>query len=68
MRSNVGFGLKKNEVDDEKVWEELKQAQLKDFVPNLPNGLDTIVGERDVIYEIKNGVAVRRNKEEVLGQ
>ena len=134
VRSNVAFGLKKNEIDDEKVWEALRQAQLKEFVEELPYGLDTIVGERgvkfsggqrqriaiaralyenpdilvldeatsaldsetetavmesidalqgsktliivahrlttirncDVIYEIKDGVAVRREKEEVL--
>ena len=130
----MAFGLKKNEIDDEKVWEALRQAQLKEFVEELPYGLDTIVGERgvkfsggqrqriaiaralyenpdilvldeatsaldsetetavmesidalqgsktliivahrlttirncDVIYEIKDGVAVRREKEEVL--
>lgn len=134
VRSNVAFGLKKDEIDDEKVWEALRQAQLKEFVEALPYGLDTIVGERgvkfsggqrqriaiaralyenpdilvldeatsaldnetetavmesidalqgsktliivahrlttirncDVIYEIKDGVAVRRVKEEVL--
>lgn len=134
VRSNVAFGLKKDEIDDEKVWEALRQAQLKEFVEALPHGLDTIVGERgvkfsggqrqriaiaralyenpdilvldeatsaldnetetavmesidalqgsktliivahrlttirncDVIYEIKDGMAVRREKEEVL--
>lgn len=134
VRSNVAFGLKKDEINDEKVWEALRQAQLKEFVENLPFGLDTIVGERgvkfsggqrqriaiaralyenpdilvldeatsaldnetetavmesidalqgsktliivahrlttirncDVIYEIKDGVAVRREKDEVL--
>lgn len=134
VRSNVAFGLKKDEINDEKVWEALRQAQLKDLVENLPFGLDTIVGERgvkfsggqrqriaiaralyenpdilvldeatsaldnetetavmesidalqgsktliivahrlttirncDVIYEIKDGVAVRREKDEVL--
>ena len=130
----MAFGLKKNEIDDEKVWEALRQAQLKEFVEELPYGLETIVGERgvkfsggqrqriaiaralyenpdilvldeatsaldnetetavmesidalqgsktliivahrlttirncDVIYEIKDGVAVRREKDEVL--
>ncbi len=134
VRSNVAFGLEKDEISDEKVWSALEEAQLKEFVEALPYGLDTIVGERgvkfsggqrqriaiaralyenpdilvldeatsaldnetetavmesidalqgsktlvivahrlstirncDVIYEIKDGVAVRRNKEEVL--
>lgn len=134
VRNNVAFGLKQKEISDEKVWDALRQAQLKDFIEDLPHGLDTIVGERgvkfsggqrqriaiaralyenpdilvldeatsaldndtetavmeaidalqgrktliivahrlttirncDVIYEIKEGQAVRRNKEEVL--
>lgn len=134
VRSNVAFGLEKDEISDEKVWDALEEAQLKEFVEKLPYGLDTIVGERgvkfsggqrqriaiaralyenpdilvldeatsaldnetetavmesidalqgsktliivahrlttirncDVIYEIKDGIAVRRDKEEVL--
>lgn len=136
VRSNVAFGLEKDEISDEKVWNALEEAQLKAFVEKLHYGLDTIVGERgvkfsggqrqriaiaralyenpdilvldeatsaldnetetavmesidalqgsktliivahrlttirncDVIYEIKDGVAVRRNREEVLAE
>lgn len=50
VRRNVAFGLKENEIQDEKVWEALGQAQLKEFVENLPYGLDTIVGERGVKF------------------
>lgn len=50
VRSNVAFGLKKDEISDEKIWEALKQAQLKEFVQSLPYGLDTIVGERGVKF------------------
>lgn len=50
VRSNVAFGLKRNEMSDEKVWEALKQAQLKEFVQSLPDGLDSIVGERGVKF------------------
>ena len=50
VRNNVAFGLKENEISDAKVWEALEQAQLKDFVQNLPYGLDTIVGERGVKF------------------
>lgn len=135
VRSNVAFGLKKEDVSDDKIWTALEEAQLKEFVEGLPYGLDTIVGERgvkfsggqrqriaiaralyenpdilvldeataaldtetenavmesidalqgaktliivahrlttirncDKIYEIKDGVAVARNKEDVLG-
>lgn len=50
VRSNVAFGLKKTEIDDGKVWEALCQAQLEEFVEELPYGLDTIVGERGVKF------------------
>lgn len=50
VRANVAFGLKENEIEEDKVWEALRQAQLKEFVEDLPNGLDTIVGERGVKF------------------
>ena len=50
VRSNVAFGLEKDEISDDKVWAALEQAQLKEFVEKLPAGLDTIVGERGVKF------------------
>ena len=50
IRANVAFGLPKNMVSDDKVWDALEQAQFKTFVEHLPNGLDTIVGERGVKF------------------
>ncbi|MBQ7464692.1 MAG: ABC transporter ATP-binding protein [Lachnospiraceae bacterium] len=48
IRDNVAFGIKEEEIDDEKVWAALDEAQLLDFVRELPDGLDTPVGERGV--------------------
>lgn len=48
IRNNVAFGLAKDEIEDQEVWRALEQAQLKTFVENLPNKLDTMVGERGV--------------------
>lgn len=48
IRNNIAFGLQ--EIDDSKVWEALQKAQLKSFVEQLPDGLDTIVGERGVKF------------------
>lgn len=48
IRSNVAFGIKEDEVDDAKVWAALEEAQLKEFVEKLPDGLDTMTGERGV--------------------
>lgn len=50
IRNNVAFGIKEDEISDEKVWNALQQAQLKSFVESLPDGLDTIVGERGVKF------------------
>jgi ABC-type multidrug transport system fused ATPase/permease subunit len=48
IRKNVAFGLPELEVDDGAVWGALKAAQLDEFVTMLPDGLETIVGERGV--------------------
>lgn len=48
IRSNVAFGIPENEIDEDKVWAALKEAQLADFVKSLPEGLETEVGERGV--------------------
>ena len=50
VRCNVAFGLEKDEISDKKVWEALEQAQLSEFIKALPNGLDTVVGERGVKF------------------
>lgn len=48
IRANVAFGINEDEIDEDKVWAALEEAQLKDFVKSLPEGLDTEVGERGV--------------------
>lgn len=50
VRNNVAFGISEKEIDDGKVWKALEMAQLKDFVENLENGLDTKVGEWGVKF------------------
>lgn len=48
IRNNVAFGIDNDEIDEDKVWEALAEAQLDAFVKSLPDGLDTMVGERGV--------------------
>lgn len=48
IRKNVAFGCADEDIDDEKVWEALKEAQLDEFVRGLPEGLDTTIGERGI--------------------
>lgn len=46
IRDNVSLGFARQFVDDNLVWDALKIAQLSDHVREMPNGLDTEVGER----------------------
>lgn len=50
IRNNVAFGMDAEEIDEKQVWEALDQAQLKTFVEELPEGLDTLIGERGVRF------------------
>ena len=48
IRSNVAFGYAPQDVDEDRVWAVLKEAQLDEFVRGLPKGLDTSIGERGI--------------------
>lgn len=48
IRANVAFGIDQDDIDDIQVWKALEEAQLKEFVQSLPEGLDTSIGERGV--------------------
>ncbi len=48
IRDNIAFGIDADRIDDTRIWEVLKEAQLKEFVEELPEGLDTTIGDRGV--------------------
>ncbi len=48
IRANVVFGSPHEQEED--IWEALRKASLEEFVRNLPDGLDTIVGEHGVKF------------------
>ena len=48
VRNNVAFGIYEDEIDDSKVVEALKKAQIYEFVEGLSDGLETYVGDRGV--------------------
>lgn len=48
LRRNIAIGIADNVIDEVAIVEALKSAQLEDFVASLPEGLDTVVGERGV--------------------
>ena len=71
VRNNILFGLPKEQVNDALIWESLEQAQIKEFIESLPEGLDTIVGERGIKFSggQKQRIALARalyNKPEIL--
>ncbi|MDE6847500.1 MAG: ATP-binding cassette domain-containing protein, partial [Lachnospiraceae bacterium] len=50
IRANVTFGLYEEDIDDEKVWDALERAQLAAFIRELPEGINTRVGERGIKF------------------
>jgi ATP-binding cassette, subfamily B, bacterial PglK len=48
IRANIAFGYFPEQIDDERIWAVLKTVQLEKFVADLPEGLDTFVGESGV--------------------
>lgn len=48
IMANVAFGWNEEEINEEDVWKALREAQLEDFVKQLPEGIHTEIGERGV--------------------
>lgn len=48
IRNNIAFGIADDEIDDNRIWQVLEEAQLKEFIQTLPEGLDTTIGDRGV--------------------
>ena len=46
IRHNIAFGLDDGEIDDRQLCHAIEQAQLSGYVDGLPEGVDTLVGER----------------------
>ena len=51
VRSNLTFA--RPEVDDDAVWDALRRARLESLVRELPDGLDTVIGDRG--YRLSGG-------------
>lgn len=46
IRSNITFGVGLKHVDEDRLIDAVERAQMSSFVRSLPDGLETIVGER----------------------
>ncbi len=48
IASNIAFGVEKEQIDIEQVHRVSKMAQVHEFVTELKNGYNTIIGERGI--------------------
>lgn len=48
IRDNIAFGIDADQIDEKRIWEVLEEAQLKEFIEELPEGLDTTIGDRGI--------------------
>ncbi len=46
--SNIAYGLNEYEIDENKVWESIKAAQIEELINSLPEKLKTKVGENGI--------------------
>ena len=48
IENNIAFGIANDKINTKKIDNAIEQSQLKTFINQLPNGKNTIVGERGV--------------------
>lgn len=48
IHANVAFGIPDSEIDDAAIEKALREAQLDQFVHTLPDGVNTMIGDRGV--------------------
>ena len=71
IRKNIAFGIEESEIDDGKIRKTIEQAQLTEAIAQLPEGVETILGERGIRFSggQKQRVAIARalyNDPEIL--
>ncbi|MCR4754362.1 MAG: ABC transporter ATP-binding protein/permease [Lachnospiraceae bacterium] len=48
IRNNIAYGIRKEDIDEDRLNRAIEDAQLGEFIASLDEGLDTEVGERGV--------------------
>ncbi len=46
IKNNIGFGIKPEDIDNEKLNYAVEQSSLTKLIKKMPNGIDQIVGEK----------------------
>jgi len=46
IKSNIAFGMSADEINESRVWQVLKMAHLDEVIAGLPDGIETVIGER----------------------
>lgn len=46
IRHNIAFGVDEKDIDEDRIRRAVEKAQLTDTIAALPDGLDTVLGER----------------------
>lgn len=45
IEKNIALGVEAHELDKKRLFNVIQQAQLSDYVADLPNGIDTVLGD-----------------------
>ncbi len=48
IKHNIAFGVPDDEIDEKRLWEVIKEAQLEDFIKGREDGLNANIGERGI--------------------
>ena len=45
IKNNIAFGIKGNEISNNRLMKAIELAKLHKFIEKLPDGIDTFIGE-----------------------
>jgi ATP-binding cassette, subfamily B, bacterial PglK len=48
LKENIALGVDENDIDMQKIMSALEKSQLAEMMENMPNGVETIIGENGV--------------------
>ena len=48
IKCNIAFGISEEDIDSQRLAEVIKQVQLNSFIEGLPQGIETVIGDRGI--------------------